>query len=394
MISTPTRVRTELVEATAVKRSVSQAPPLSEHSVKDIFQPIIVKDWLKNCPIISPDQQSDDLVNLFRRSKLLECVVVCDENHHPIGLIMKDRFFRLLGSLYGMSLFGNRPISHLMDAAPLILEISTPPQELIDRALSRSEESFYDAVILTDSSRFVGVMTVNDLLNVSRLLQREAVSRQIRTIRDTEMMITNIHESVTKVTETANGTQACSERIAEITDQGRDELEGMLQLFKLWSANAAKQEKAVVQLTERTSAADGIIRLIADLADQCNLLAVNATIEASRAGEHGKGFGVVAHEIRSLADQTKKSAGQITGLIKSMAEAVESAANLVGEGKKGADRGFVQVKKTEDTFAQLWSSSELNNEAASRLVSASRDAMGISNEISKEFHKLVNQINT
>ncbi len=81
-------------------------------------------------------------------------------------------------------------------------------------------------------------------------------------------------------------------------------------------------------------------------------------------------------------------------MIKSMSEAVQGAASLVGEGKKGADNGFAQVKKTEDTFAQLWSSSELNHEAASKLMVASREAKDISNEVSKEFHKLVQQMNS
>jgi len=364
-----------------------------DSSITELFQPIVVGDYVKGCPVVAPKQQSDDLVSMFRRKQQFECVVVCDEQQQPMGLIMKDRFFRLLGSLYGMSLFGNKPISDLMDDSPLIAELSIKPQELIDRALFRSEETFYDAVILTDNGKFAGVLTVNELLNVSRLLQREAVSRQIRTIRDTEQMIANIHQSITNVTEATSDTQACSERITEVTDQGREELDEMLQLFKLWSGNANKQEKAVIQLTERTSAVDGIIRVIADLADQCNLLAVNATIEAARAGEHGKGFGVVAGEIRSLADQTKRSAGQIAGMIKSMTEAVQSAASLVSEGKKGADKGFSQVKKTEDTFAQIWSSSELNQEAASRLMVASRQANEISGEVRKEFQKLVSQMN-
>jgi methyl-accepting chemotaxis protein len=359
-----------------------------------MISPIVVRDWMKTCPVINPKQLCDDQVTLFRQKKHLDCVVVCNDLHQPIGLVMRDWFFRLVGSLYGMSLFRNKTISELMDAQPLIAELSIHPQELIDRALSRDEATFYDAVLLTDQGKFVGILTVKDLLNVSRLLQREATTRQMLTIRDTEAMITNIHQSVAKVTEATSDTQVCSDRIAEKTDQGRNEMEGMLQLFKLWSDNAGRQEQAIIQLTERTHAADGIIRLIADLADQCNLLAVNATIEAARAGEHGKGFGVVANEIRSLADQTKKSAGQITGLIKSMSEAVKGAASLVGEGKKGADKGFAQVKQTEDTFSQLWNSSTLNHEAASRLIVASHEAKEISNEILKEFQKLANQLNS
>jgi len=377
-------------EAAQVPTAQTIRPP--EFSMTDIFQPVLVKDWMKSCPVISEERLSDDIVGLFRRNPQFVCVVVCDNLHQPVGLIMKDRFFQRLGSLYGMSLFGNRPVSQIMDRAPLTAELDIDPQEVIDRALSRSEESFYDSVLLTDNGKFAGILTVNDLLNVSRLLQKEAVSRQIRTIRDTEGMIADISASVASAVEATNDARECSDRISEIADQGRDELIEMTQLFTQWSENAAKQQKAAGQLTERTVAVDGIIKLIADLADQCNLLAVNAAIEAARAGEHGRGFGVVAGEIRALADQTKRSAKEIAGQLRSMTDAVELSAQLAGEGKRGADAGFYRVKKTEDTFAQMWSSSEQNREAAARLTSVSKEAQRKSNEVLQEINKLVAQI--
>ena len=98
-------------------------------------------------------------------------------------------------------------------------------------------------------------------------------------------------------------------------------------------------------------------------------------------------------QLNQFEEQNKDTIFQINGLIQSMMEAVQSAASLVGEGKRGADKGFSHVKKTEDTFAQLWSSSELNHEAASRLMIASSEAKEISTEIQKEFQKLVNQMN-
>jgi methyl-accepting chemotaxis protein len=354
---------------------------------------VIVGDWVRNCPVISPNQMCDDLVSLFRLKKELECVVVCDEFTYPAGLIMRGRFFRMLGSLYGMSLYGNKPVSVIMDAQPLIAERQIDAQELIDRALSREEETFYDAVILTDRGKFVGVLTVNDLLNVSRLMQRIAVSRQMRTIRDTESMIGSINMSVERVAETTIDTRLCSDRIAECTDQGRNELEKMLQLFKMWSEIADRQQQAMEELTGRASQADGIIRLIAELAEQCNLLAINASIEAARAGQSGSGFGVVAGEIRGLADQTKQSAAQITRLLSSMREAVKDAASLVTAGKTGADQGFIQVRQTENIFMQLWSSSAQNHAAAARLIDASNEARETTNEIKQEIHKLAAQMN-
>lgn len=381
---------TSIINSPEMTAAVLQVVP---QPTLEIFQPIVISEWVRKCPQIESNHLCGDLVSLFRQNKDLDCVVVCDELHHPMGLVMKHRFFRLLGSVFGMSLFGHKPISELMDVMPLMADLNIDPQQLIDRALTRDETTFYDAVLMIDDrGKFVGIMTVNDLLNVSRLLQRKAIDQQRRTIRDTEVMIGDIHQSVIRVSETSHDTQECSGRIAEITNQGRNELEGMLQLFKLWSDNAAAQERAIAQLTERTAAANSIIRLIADLADQCNLLAVNASIEAARAGDHGKGFGVVASEIRSLADQTKQSAKQITGMLKLMSDAVSSAESSVLEGKQGADQGFARVKQTEDTFAQLWSSSELNSDAASRLIQASNEAKEISNDISKEFHKLSNQL--
>ncbi|MBO9600271.1 MAG: hypothetical protein J7559_20940, partial [Cohnella sp.] len=109
-------------------------------------------------------------------------------------------------------------------------------------------------------------------------------------------------------------------------------------------------------------------------------------------GQHGKGFGVVADEIRGLADQTKQSAVQITRQLHAMTAAVNGAASLVREGKEGADRGFVQVKRTEDTFSQLWQTSERNHEAAVRLIDACAEAKDISTRIRSEFSKLMNQL--
>ncbi|XID95637.1 methyl-accepting chemotaxis protein [Paenibacillaceae bacterium WGS1546] len=381
-----------VLTARATDRETAAA---ADRPVTAIFPSVSVKDWIKSCPVVSPDQPSDELVHLFRDGGARsECAVACDERRRPLGLVMKNRLFQRLGSHYGLSLFGNRPVSRLMDPAPLTADVAIGPQELIDRALSRDDETFYDAVLLTEGGKFAGILTMNDLLSLSRLLQREAIDRQVRTIRDTETMLAGIQTSVDRLAEATDAAKACSARIAETTGRGRDELGEMLRLFRRWSANAAEQENAAARLTERTSAVDGIVRLIAELADQCNLLAVNAAIEAARAGEHGRGFGVVAGEIRGLADQTKQSAGQIAGMIRSMSEAVRQCADLAGEGKKGADDGVVQVNKSEDIFARLWASSEKNQEAANKLESASKEALTIAREVRGEFRKLVGQIST
>ncbi len=356
-------------------------------------QTVSIREWLRSCPVVSPGTLCGDLADLFRRNTELECAVVCDERRRPLGLLMKHRFFRSLGSTFGMSLYAAKEVSLLMERHCFSAEIEISPRSLIDGALSRNEETFYDAVVMTEQGKLAGILTVSDLLHLSRMLQKEAAGRQIRTVRKTEEMIGDITRAVKKVTAASHEMLACNEEITKTADLGRRDLEGMLRIFRQWSDNASYQEKAMNQLTERALAANQIVGLIAELADQSNLLAVNAAIEAARAKEHGRGFGVVAREIRALADSTKQSAGEIRFMLQTMAEAVTEIVNLVHDGKQGADQGVVQIRRTEETFARLWDSSERSKQAVGRLLQSSGEAENVADGVNREIGQLMAQIN-
>ena len=83
--------------------------------------------------------------------------------------------------------------------------------------------------------------------------------------------------------------------------------------------------ESIVQLSEQSHAIGQIIATVSDWREQSNLLAVNAAIEAARAGEQGKSFGVVAHEIRSLAEQSKQATGQVRTILSDIQKATNIA---------------------------------------------------------------------
>ncbi len=109
----------------------------------------------------------------------------------------------------------------------------------------------------------------------------------------------------------------------------------------------------IIRLSEQTGQISNVSDLVADLANQTNMLALNAGVEAARAGEHGKGFAVVAAEIRKLADQSKKSADRINSLVHEVQAAINSTVMVTDEGTKKATVGIELAEETGEVFASI-----------------------------------------
>ena len=143
--------------------------------------------------------------------------------------------------------------------------------------------------------------------------------------------------------ENASTALALAESGAETVEQTRIGMESLKERVR----EIAEQ---IINLSEQTEQIAGVSELVGDLANQTNMLALNAAVEAARAGEHGKGFGVVAGEIRKLADQSRKSADQINNLVTDVQVAMNSAVMVTDEGKKTAESSIELALDTAESF--------------------------------------------
>jgi methyl-accepting chemotaxis protein len=133
--------------------------------------------------------------------------------------------------------------------------------------------------------------------------------------------------------------------------------------------------QTVVRLSEQSQSIGGIIASVTDIADQSNLLAVNAAIEAAKAGEQGKGFAVVAQEIRNLAEQSKQATTQVRNILNDVQKATSTAVLATEQGNKMVEAGVKQSAQAGEAIRVLAESSSEAVQVSTQIVASSQQQL-------------------
>ena len=139
--------------------------------------------------------------------------------------------------------------------------------------------------------------------------------------------------------------------------------------------------EGIVKLSEQSMSIGEIIATVNDLAGQSNLLAVNASIEAAKAGEHGKGFAVVAQEMRSLAEQSRQATEQVRRILNDIQKAISSAVMATEQGGKTVEAGVRQTIETESSIQSIEQGADGTVQAAAQILASTNEQVAGLNQV-------------
>jgi len=198
-----------------------------------------------------------------------------------------------------------------------------------------------------------------------------AVSETTATIEEVRQTVQVSNQKAKYVTEIAQKTELASQT-------GQKSVDETIERMNLIQEQMESIAESIVRLSEQNQAIGELISTVDDVAEQSNLLAVNASIEAAKAGEHGQGFAVVAQEIKSLAEQSKQATAQVRKILNDIQKATSAAVMATEQGSKAVEAGVKQSAETGESIRMMAKTIAEATQALTQIaVSAQQQLAGI-----------------
>lgn len=224
-------------------------------------------------------------------------------------------------------------------------------RHLVDQVVQSAEKVAASSEELTASADQSA--RASSLVSESIAQVANGAEDQVKAVNKTSAVVEQISANIQQISDNANDVSGISENLAGTAQTGEKAVAAAVAQMTNIEQKVFYSAQAVSKLGERSQEIGQIIATISGIAEQTNLLALNAAIEAARAGEHGRGFAVVADEVRKLAEQSQVSAKQIATLIAEIQYDTNEAVMAMNEGTSEVKVGAQVVDTAGKAFQQI-----------------------------------------
>ena len=241
-------------------------------------------------------------------------------------------------------------------------------QEIIQQVVSNAHGVMQAAGKLSESSHRVAVRSQS---------QSDATASMAAAVEE-------VTASIGHVADSSQETHDIAHESGESSAQGGEVVQGAATEMTKIAESVNQSSQFIQRLGEHSNQISAIVNVIKEIADQTNLLALNAAIEAARAGEQGRGFAVVADEVRKLAERTARSTEEITAMIGSIQNGTQHAVESMQEGCARVTEGVAMANRAGDSMSQIRDGANRVISAVSDISSALREQSSASSQVAQQ----------
>jgi methyl-accepting chemotaxis protein len=217
---------------------------------------------------------------------------------------------------------------------------------------------------------------------------KDSARAQAESAASTAAAIEEVTVSIGQVADNADETRVTAEQARALASSGEAAAQQAAMQSAVTNESVAASMAVIRSLSRRSEEISSIAKVIGDIAGQTNLLALNAAIEAARAGEQGRGFAVVADEVRKLAERTATSTSEITRTIEAIQQEVALAVERLQSNSDEVSRGKALAEKVAATLAQINAGAAGTLERVSDISSAAKEQSAASTDIAHNIERM------